>query len=116
MLHGGAGEREISRLSHEEIAASALDVLRFAFPAAPAPVRVATSDWGNDPFSRGSYSFLPIHASFDMFTALAEPHGRILFAGEHTHTIYHATVLGAYLSGIRAAEDALRLVKGTAVA
>ncbi|MCB1540389.1 MAG: FAD-dependent oxidoreductase, partial [Rhodoblastus sp.] len=40
---------------------------------------------------------------------LAAPHGRILFAGEHTHAIYHATVLGAYLSGVRAAEDALRV-------
>ena len=51
-----------------------------------------------------------------MFTALAKPHGRIMFAGEHTHTIYHATVLGAYLSGIRAAEDALRVQGQPAVA
>ena len=115
-LHGGSDEREIAGMSHEAIAASAMAVLRQVFPDAPAPVRIATSNWGQDPYARGSYSFLPIHASFDMFTALAEPHGRILFAGEHTHTIYHATVLGAYLSGIRAAEDALRLVKGTAVA
>ena len=108
-LHGGSGERLIAQLSHEEIAASALEVLRLAFPHAPAPVRVATSDWANDPFSRGSYSFLPLDASFDMFARLAAPHGRILFAGEHTHAIYHATVLGAYLSGVRAAEDALRV-------
>ena len=108
-LHGGSGERLIAQLSHEEIAASALEVLRLAFPHAPAPVRVATSDWANDPFSRGSYSFLPLDASFDMFRRLAAPHGRILFAGEHTHAIYHATVLGAYLSGVRAAEDALRV-------
>ena len=47
---------------------------------------------------------------------IAEPHGRIMFAGEHTHTIYHATVLGAYLSGIRAAEDALRVQGQPAVA
>lgn len=109
-LHGGSGEGEIARLSREEIAASALEVLRRAFPDAPAPVRVVTSDWGNDPFSRGSYSFLPVGASFDMFRRLAAPHGRILFAGEHTHTVYHATVLGAYLSGVRAAEDAFRVL------
>ncbi len=115
-LHGGSAERQIAAMSHEAIAASAVGVLRRAFPNAPAPVRVATSDWANDPFARGSYSFLPLHASFDMFTALAEPHGRIMFAGEHTHTIYHATVLGAYLSGIRAAEDALRVQGQPAVA
>ena len=115
-LHGGSGEREIARLSREEIAASALDVLRRAFPDAPAPVRVATSDWANDPFSRGSYSFLPVDASFDMFARLAAPHGRILFAGEHTHAVYHATVLGAYLSGVRAAEDALRVQGKAAIA
>ena len=115
-LHGGSGEREIARLSHEEIATSALEVLRLAFPNAPAPVQVATSDWGNDPFALGSYSFLPLDASFDMFRRLAAPHGRIMFAGEHTHTIYHATVLGAYLSGVRAAEDALRALGEAAIA
>lgn len=114
-LHGGSDEAEIARLSHTEIAESALGVLRRAFPRAPAPVRVVTSNWASDPFARGSYSFLPLGASFDMFHALAEPHGRILFAGEHTHTVYHATVLGAYLSGIRAAEDANRL-RGAEVA
>ncbi len=37
---------------------------------------------------------------------LAEPVGRMLhFAGEHTHTEYMSTVHGAYLSGIRAAND-----------
>ncbi len=113
-LHGGSGECEIAALSREEIEASALAVLRLAFPEAPAPVRVVTTDWERDPFSRGSYSYLPLGASFDMFRALAEPHGRILFAGEHTHTVYHATVLGAYLSGVRAAEDALRLGVGPA--
>lgn len=114
-LHGGADEDEIAAMSNDEVAASALSVLRRAFPDAPAPVRVATSNWAKDRLAGGSYSFLPLGASFDMFTALAEPHGRILFAGEHTHTIYHATVLGAYLSGVRAAEDALR-IRGAAIA
>lgn len=114
-LHGGVDEDEIAAMSNDEVAASALTVLRRAFPDAPAPVRVATSNWAKDRLAGGSYSFLPLGASFDMFTALAEPHGRILFAGEHTHTIYHATVLGAYLSGVRAAEDALR-IRGAAIA
>ena len=86
-------------------------VLRQAFPNAPSPKRVTTSNWAQDQFARGSYSYLPLGASLEMFARLAEPHGRILFAGEHTHTIYHATVLGAYLSGIRAAEDAFRVLK-----
>lgn len=108
-LHGGSDEAEIARLSHAEIAESAMGVLRRAFPQAPAPVRVVTSDWARDPFAHGSYSFLPLGASLDMFPVLAEPHGRMFFAGEHTHKVYHATVLGAYLSGLRAAEDANRL-------
>ena len=40
--------------------------------------------------------------------ALAAPHGRVFFAGEHTNSGHLATVHGAYLSGLRAAEDAMR--------
>ena len=42
----------------------------------------------------------------DEWTILSEPVGKVLhFAGEHTHSTYMGYTHGAYLSGIRAANN-----------
>lgn len=60
--------------------------------------------WSRDPFSYGSYSFFARGARGADYDALAEPVGRLFFAGEATSRYYPATVHGAYLSGVREAE------------
>lgn len=69
---------------------------------------VAETSWGKEPFSRGSYSYaVPGHA--DARQKLAEPvEGRIFFAGEACSREYFSTAHGAYLTGIAAAESALK--------
>jgi monoamine oxidase len=63
--------------------------------------------WGRDPFARGSYSYaVPGHA--DDRAALAAPvEGRIFFAGEATSRADYSTAHGAYMSGVRAADEAI---------
>lgn len=62
--------------------------------------------WGADPFARGSYSFaLPGQA--DKRAVLAEPVGRLFFAGEACSLHHFSTAHGAYDTGIAAAERAL---------
>ncbi|KAJ3240554.1 hypothetical protein HDU81_003438 [Chytriomyces hyalinus] len=68
--------------------------------------------WMADPFSRGSYSHLSTRSSLSDLDVLASPisfgtgkKGALVFAGEHTIRQHFATVHGAYLSGIRAAEQ-----------
>lgn len=63
--------------------------------------------WWTYPLTRGAYSGArPGRA--DARHALAEPvEGRLFFAGEATIPEWTATVAGAHLSGIRAAEEAL---------
>ncbi len=65
--------------------------------------------WNEDAFARGSYSLFPPGASYEDHDALAEPAGRLLFAGEATHRTYPATVHGAYLSGVREAERVVKM-------
>lgn len=72
--------------------------------------RLVKSDetrWWTCPLTRGAYSGArPGRA--DARTALAEPlDGRLFFAGEATIPEWTATVAGAHLSGLRAAEEAL---------
>lgn len=60
--------------------------------------------WRDDPFARGSYTYLPVGASPDDMRVLAAPVGeRLLFAGESTVPEYYGTVHAALLSVLREA-------------
>lgn len=69
--------------------------------------------WAHDPFSRGSYTHIPIASDDGSFATdkdlrfLQTPlgDGRLLFSGEHTEPRNYATVLGGYLSGQRVAQQ-----------
>lgn len=107
-LHAGHQAEAVQAMSDSEKAQSLYAVLKNIYPTASVPLHVVSSDWQNDPFTQGSYSFVPPGESFQLHRTLAQPEGRIFFAGEHTNPDYPATVHGAYLSGRRAARDILR--------
>jgi polyamine oxidase len=70
--------------------------------------RTIVTRWATDPFSLGSYSFLPVGATPDDRLALQQPvPGGLVFAGEHTDVDGPATVHGALTSGRRAAAQVL---------
>ncbi len=66
--------------------------------------------WASDPYARGAYS----HCVPGRYGARAvltrHVGGRIVFAGEHTEQSAYGTLHGAYLSGVRAAAEARRLL------
>ena len=67
--------------------------------------------WAADPYALGSYSHaLPGHLG-DRAVLAAPIDGRIFFAGEATHRTFYSTVHGAWLSGERAAEEALATLR-----
>jgi monoamine oxidase len=68
---------------------------------------LTTSQWRHDPRIGGAYSHaLPMWSSARQ--ALATPfQDRVFFAGEATHASAFSTAHGAYLSGVRAAEEVL---------
>ena len=70
----------------------------------PAPRSTHVTRWRSDPFSRGSYSYIPVGAQPNDMRELGRPIGRIGFAGEATYFDYLGTVHGAMLSGLREAE------------
>ena len=86
----------------------------------PPIVNVERTQWGINPWTRGSYSFLSNAASGSDFDTLASPlpsdsAGRkgapvlqLMFAGEATHRQFYGTVHGAYLTGVREAERLLK--------
>lgn len=75
----------------------------------PAPVDAIVTRWDTDPWSRGSYSALPVGSLPDLREVLAESliGGRCALAGEFTSVDYPATTHGALRSGQRAARALL---------
>ncbi|MFT4729422.1 MAG: polyamine oxidase [Granulosicoccus sp.] len=82
----------------------------------PNPISSLVSRWRADPFAQGSYSFLA-KGSFpeDRKTLSASIQGRIFFAGEATHSDFPATVHGALMSGVRAAEQLVAQQVGSVI-
>jgi polyamine oxidase len=81
-------------------------------PDTPHPVASVTTCWTNDPFLLGCYTNIApgtdpaVHAA-DL-TTLATPHGRVLFAGEHTCEWGTSTVDSAWFTGVREASRLLQ--------
>ncbi|MFO0598087.1 MAG: NAD(P)/FAD-dependent oxidoreductase [Myxococcaceae bacterium] len=105
-LSAGTFGRRFGQLSDDELVRTASDALGL-------DVRTSfRTRWADDPFTRGAYSWVPAGQSLSTLDALATPVGRVLFAGEHTSRARHATVDGAFASGIR---EAKRLLQQAAV-
>ncbi|KAG8900142.1 hypothetical protein FRB99_006216 [Tulasnella sp. 403] len=124
-LGGSAGET-LETSSDEVIAKWAQGKLEQYFNAGsrtplPEPVDVIVTRWRSDPYSFGSYCYLPIAglpasdvpgattssaggSPIDLQEVSHPLWGRWFFAGEHTSADHYASVHGAYLSGLREAE------------
>lgn len=111
LLGFNAGERgrQIEAWSDQQIVDSAMETLRGVYgDQIPDPIDFQITRWASDPFAHGSYSFNPVGSHPKLRQQLAKPHRRKLyFAGEATEQDYFGTAHGAYLSGIRAAEEML---------
>ena len=106
-FNAGSFARTVENWTDEQIVESAMSVLRDIYGSnIPDPLDWQITRWAKDPFSWGAYSFLKPGTSGKTLKTLAQPvDGKLFFAGEATSNDYQATVHGAYLSGIRAAEE-----------
>jgi polyamine oxidase len=86
----------------------ALEVLRKMFGSVRDPEETLVTDWAADPWSRGSYSYVPLGATPEDMGILAEPVSkRLVLAGEATVPESYGTVHAAFGSGLRAAAHLL---------
>ncbi len=77
-------------------------------------VRHLVSAWRGDPWIRGAYSAARPGAAGQRARLAEAIDGRLFFAGEATSRTFYATAHGAYLSGLRAAEEAHTAIGGPA--
>jgi monoamine oxidase len=96
-------------MSDAEMAKDALEVLRGVWgDAVGQPIQTLTTHWSTDPNALGAYFYPRSGTTPGDFDPLTEPvEDRLYLCGEHTMFEYKATVHGAYLSGLRAAEQVI---------
>jgi monoamine oxidase len=97
----------LEKMTDAEIEADAMTRLQSIFGnAIPKPIKVLRTKWWSDPYTYGSYSFNKVGMNETARIDLAKSvDGRLFFAGEATNDDHFGTVHGAYLSGLRAADE-----------
>ncbi len=104
---GGDFARALEDRSDDELLSDLRVVLEaIAGRELPEAQGLLVTRWASDPYAAGSYSHVPPGAEPEDFDALAAPVGDALFfAGEATSRDFRGTVHGAWISGLRAAEE-----------
>jgi len=107
---GGKGANLLRLQTVETAKRAALGALISAFGSG---VRMAVdkshyTNWSMDEWIRCSYSYQRIGALYARENLARTERGRLFFAGEATSIEWAGSVTGAYLSGIRAADDMIR--------
>jgi monoamine oxidase len=100
---GGASNAIQSLLVDGGVGALASRLDWLGTPSKPIAQRMIT--WENDPWARGGYAFFDPAFSPSCRDLLARPHGRVVFAGEHTSIRWQGYMNGAVESGQRAAAE-----------
>ncbi|TPX42391.1 hypothetical protein SeMB42_g05153 [Synchytrium endobioticum] len=115
----GEAAREFEECSDQVILEKTLSILSVMHPyerTIPNPVETIITRWSKDPYTRGSYSYIPNGATGDDYDHLAETiDNKIFWAGEATNRQYPATVPGAMLTGMRVATSIADRVLGDVV-
>ena len=108
---GARGRALAARPEAERIAALHETICALSPDAAPTPVATTSTNWATDPFVLGCYANIALGTAPNDHVAdiatLGSPHGRVLFAGEHTCELGTSTVDSAWLSGLREASRLL---------
>ncbi|KAJ9647471.1 hypothetical protein H2204_000100 [Knufia peltigerae] len=113
-LMAGESAHEAEKVSDEVLVGECIHQLRNVFGATnvPPPVESIVTRWGSDRFARGTYSFVAAEARPGDYDLIAAPIQNLFFAGEATIATHPATVHGAYLSGLRAANEVFESMVG----
>lgn len=114
-LMAGESAHEAEKVSDEVLVGQCVEQLQNVFGTrnVPQPLESIVTRWGSDRFARGTYSFVAAEARPGDYDLIAAPIQNLFFAGEATIATHPATVHGAYLSGLRAANEVFESMVGS---
>jgi monoamine oxidase len=104
-MAGGQASEDTQKILAQESVEGLVRALDWLKPGKADLLRHHHVTWEDDPWAQGGYAFFD--PSFDPAWRpwLARPHGRVLFAGEHTSIKWQGYMNGAVESGLRAAAE-----------
>ena len=113
-LMAGDAALDAEKVPQDEILSDLIGKLAkmFSLPSLPRLEEAIVTKWSQDPFARGTYSYLGPKAEPGDYEAMAAPTGNVHFAGEATCGTHPATVHGAFISGLRAAAEVVDAMVG----
>jgi monoamine oxidase len=106
----GKHARKIENMTIEETRDLVVSDLRKIYGSSiPNPSNVYKTGWHTDPFALGSYPHIPPGSKLSHCDRIGNSiDNKIFFAGDATISNYLATAHGAYISGIKAANEILK--------
>ncbi len=111
LLAGGSASHETKQLLAQGGAEAVAELLTW-LGAGQAVLRASRHvSWEDDPFVRGGYAVFQPGYDPEQRAWLSRPHGRIVFAGEHTSLRWQGYMNGAVESGQRAALEVEALLR-----
>ncbi|HKS65062.1 MAG TPA: NAD(P)/FAD-dependent oxidoreductase [Xanthobacteraceae bacterium] len=110
---GGAFARELESQGDGAFAAFAIEQICAALgnDMRKRLTPIAESAWARDPWSLGAYSYGSKGAQAARAKLAAAVSGKLFFAGEHCSDVDFSTAHGAYRTGVKAAEDAIKALE-----
>jgi len=111
-------ENGLEDMSEADAVGGAVDVLRRMYGSSvPDSVGSVRTRWGKNPLTHGGFSYNRLGATSDDRDTLGFPvKDCLFFAGEATSRRQYGTVEGAYLSGLRVADEIAAIPAPTVLA
>ena len=105
LMAGGQASEDSQKILTQEGVEGLIRSLAWLKPGGSKLLSSHVVTWEDDPWAQGGYAYFD--PAFDPAWRpwLARPHGRILFAGEHTSSKWQGYMNGAVESGLRAAAE-----------
>ncbi|MBS0169476.1 MAG: FAD-dependent oxidoreductase [Nitrospira sp.] len=103
LLAGGSASRDMKELLAQGGPETVAERLKWLGSTKAVLLASRHWSWEDDPFVRGGYVVFQPGYDPDQRAWLSRPHGRIVFAGEHTSVRWQGYMNGAVESGFRAA-------------
>jgi len=112
LMAGGQASEDTQKILAQEGVQGLVQALDWLKPDEAALLHSHHITWEHDSWAQGGYAYFD--PSFDPVWRpwLARPHGRLLFAGEHTSIKWQGYMNGAVESGLRAAAEVWALASG----
>jgi len=105
LMAGGQASEDTQKIVAQRGVDGLVEELDWLGPGSAQLIHSRLITWEDDPWAQGGYAYFSPDFDPALREWLARPHGRMLFAGEHTSINWQGYMNGAVESGLRAAAE-----------